>query len=291
MSRVAFLGVGAMGLPMAGHVTRAGHTVSAYDPSTSQLQRVAELGASPSASAASAVEDADVVVVMVATPAQLMDVLRGSHGVAKKIPKGATCVVMSTVGVEALKEAQQVLAPNGVVLVDAPVTGGAAGAEAGTLTILVGAAPHDLEGVRGVLECMGRVAECGSNVGDGQAVKLVNQLLCSVHLVAASEALAFAKALGLDPSAVLDIVAGGAAGSWMLNDRGPRMLSTDAPVRSTVDIFVKDSSLVAHAAAEAGFDAPVLKAAAEQLRQASSAGLGREDDSRVIRTYETQASS
>jgi 3-hydroxyisobutyrate dehydrogenase-like beta-hydroxyacid dehydrogenase len=116
-------------------------------------------------------------------------------------------------------------------------------------------------------------------------VKVVNQHLCSVHIVAAAEALSLGASLGLDQAAVLDLVAGGAAGSWMLSDRGPRMLEDDPTVTSTIGIFVKDSGLVAEAAASAGADVPVLAAARARYLAAAEAGLERADDSQVIRTY------
>ena len=153
--------------------------------------------------------------------------------------------------------------------------------------ILVGADPADLETARPVLTQMGaRVVLCGERVGDGQAVKLVNQLLCSVHLVAAGEALAFARRLGLDPARVLATIETGAASSFMLSDRGPRMLAAEAPVLSAIDIFVKDSGLVLAAAREAGAATPLTEAAHRMFTAAADRGLGREDDSRVIRLYE-----
>lgn len=284
MRTVAFLGIGAMGFPMAGHIAAAGNHVQVFDPFAAQLTRAAEAGLAPRESPAEAVDGADVVVTMVATPEQLLSLFTSPDGIAKELQSGQTVIVMSTVGVEAVHQVQQLL-PDAVSLLDAPVTGGAAGAEAGTLTLLVGGPADLVEQCRPVLESTGRIALCGPSVGDGQAVKLVNQLLCSVHLAAAGEALAFAQALGLDPGAVLDIVTTGAANSWMLSDRGPRMLQSDPPVRSTIDIFVKDSSLVSTAAADVGFDASLLNAAAARFRDASASGWGRNDDSTVVRTY------
>ncbi|WP_268753770.1 NAD-binding protein [Agrococcus sp. Marseille-P2731] len=137
---------------------------------------------------------------------------------------------------------------------------------------------------------MGAARVVGAEIGRGQSVKVVNQHLCSVHLVAAAEALALGASLGLDRAEVLDLVAGGAAGSWMLSDRAPRMLQgEDAPVLSSIGIFVKDSGLVADAAASAGAEVPVLVAARERLLRAADAGLERRDDSSVIETYPSAA--
>lgn len=285
MSTVAFLGVGSMGLPMAAHLITAGHRVRAFDPSSAQVARAAEAGAHPAQSAAEAVTDADIVVIMVATGDQLLSLFAGSDGITHCLNASSICIVMSTVGIEAVHDVARLVRSRQVALLDAPVTGGAAGAEAATLTILVGGAPDVVDRCRTVLDSMGRVVICGPNVGDGQSVKLVNQLLCSAHLVAAGEALAFAQSLGLDAAAVLDTVSTGAAHSWMLTDRGPRMLQDDPVVRSSIDIFVKDSTLVQTAARRSGLRVPVLDAAAERFRTAAAAGLGRKDDSTVISTY------
>ncbi|MFC4508290.1 MULTISPECIES: NAD(P)-dependent oxidoreductase [Streptomyces] len=285
MKHVAFIGVGAIGLPMAKHLVAAGLDVTAFDVSPTRLDEAAAAGMRTATSPEEAATDADVVVVMVATPQQLHHAVLGPQGVAAGIAPGACCVVMSTVGIDAVRAIDQALGERDVAVLDVPVTGGVAGAEAGTLTLLAGGEPATLARCTQVLAPMGRLAVCGPAVGDGQAVKLVNQLLCSVHLAAAGEALAFARALGLDPAAVLEIIGGGAAGSWMLSDRGPRMLAEDPPVRSAVDIFVKDSGLVAQAAEAADFDAALLDVAASRFWAASAAGLGRADDSRVITTY------
>jgi 3-hydroxyisobutyrate dehydrogenase-like beta-hydroxyacid dehydrogenase len=165
------------------------------------------------------------------------------------------------------------------------VTGGTSGAESGSLTLLAAGDPATLAAVSDVLSAMGSIFMCGNRIGDGQSVKLVNQLLCSVHLAAAAEALAFAERLGLDPARVLDAVGSGAGGSWMLRDRGPRMLVDDAEVTATVDIFVKDSGLASEAAADVGFCAPLLAAAHEAFCVAADLGYGHEDDSRVRRAY------
>jgi 3-hydroxyisobutyrate dehydrogenase len=203
------------------------------------------------------------------------------------LDEGALCVVMSTVGPRAVERAARAAAERGVGVLDVPVTGGVAGARTGSLTLFASGDPALVERARAVLDPMGRVRVCGPEVGQGQRMKVVNQLLASVHLVAAAEALAFAERVGLDPAQVLEYVGAGAGDSWMLGDRGPRMLeSTDVEVTSAVDVFVKDSDLVAEAVAEAGFDAPLLRAANAAFHAASASGLGARDDSRVIETYD-----
>ena len=165
-------------------------------------------------------------------------------------------VVMSTIGPEAVRELDQELAGRGLRTLDAPVSGGVARAERGDLLIMAGG-PQDLfEELRPALEAMGSsVVHCGPRVGDGQAVKLVNQLLCGVHIAAAAEALAYAESLGLDPRFVFETIRHGAANSFMLEDRGERMLEEEYVPKSALDIFVKDMGLVGKAAEERGFEA------------------------------------
>jgi 3-hydroxyisobutyrate dehydrogenase-like beta-hydroxyacid dehydrogenase len=170
--------------------------------------------------------------------------------------------------------------------VDAPVTGGVARAKTAELVIFAAGAAEDVEAARPVLDTMGKVHLTGSQPGDGQSIKVVNQHLCSVHLAAAAEALSLARSLGLDPGAVLSLVEKGAAGSWMLSDRGPRMIAgTDVQVTSAINIFVKDSGLVSQAGASCGAQLPLLDIAHARFCQAAEMGLGVRDDSRVIETW------
>ena len=156
--------------------------------------------------------------------------------------------------------------------------------------LIMAGGPVDLfEELRPLLEAMGStVAHCGGSVGDGQSVKLVNQLLCGVHVAAAGEALAYAEALGLDPRSVFETIRHGAANSFMLEDRGERMLGREfVPAKSALDIFVKDMGLVREAAGEQGFRTPLADAAHRLYEMGSSLGLGREDDSGVLRVFES----
>ncbi|MFC9425638.1 NAD(P)-dependent oxidoreductase [Streptomyces sp. NPDC056987] len=288
--KVAFVGAGAMGLPMARLVLRR-HPVTVFDPDSARTAQLAAEGARAVGSAARAARGAEAVVVMVATPAQLERALFGDDGVHAGIAAGATVILMSSVGIDCVAEAGRRLEALGVRVVDAPVTGGAVRAATGELTVLAGADPGVLDRVRPVLDLVAsRIAHCGDRVGDGQAVKLVNQLLCSVHLAAAGEALQFARTLGLDPAQVLATIESGAASSFMLSDRGPRMLDTGTPpVLSAIDIFVKDSSLVLAAAREAGAVTPLTEQAAALFSRARRQGLGRNDDSSVIRMFQNAA--
>jgi 3-hydroxyisobutyrate dehydrogenase len=275
--RVGWLGLGAMGAPMAGCLARAGNPVAAYDVMPGRVPD----GVIEAASVAEAVAGADAVVVMVATPDQLEQVLAGA---ADALADGQTVVVMSTVGPEAVVAAAARLAAMGVAVVDAPVSGGVARAGQGDLLILVSGSPEVVAGVQPLLDTLARSAPVvGPSPGDGQRMKLVNQLLCGVHIAAAAEALSFAESLGLDPGECWKILRDGAAASFMFADRGARMVAGEfGDVRSALDIFVKDMGLVTGAADEAGAEVPLAGAARQLYQRGHDLGLGRQDDSVII---------
>jgi 3-hydroxyisobutyrate dehydrogenase-like beta-hydroxyacid dehydrogenase len=279
---IAFVGLGAIGLPMALQIQQAGHVVTGIELSEAGRAHAAAQGIEASAQWRAAI-DADVVVVMVATPAQLEALVTQFS----EVRPGQHWVIMSTVGPAAVREQGARLLEKGVHVVDAPVTGGVARAQTGSLLIFASGSSSALSRVEPVLQAMGEVRVTGEHVGDGQAIKVVNQHLCSVHLVAAAEALSLARSLGLDPAQVLELVQHGAGGSWMLTDRGPRMLEgTDTRVTSMVDIFVKDSGLVALAAQACNASVPLLNIAHARFSHAAELGLGKRDDSRVIETWQ-----
>ena len=280
--KVVFVGVGAIGLPMALQIQAAGHKVQGVDVAEASRQRARAQGIE-TVERYSMTDKADVVVVMVATPQQLAAL------VEEALPNvsGQHWVIMSTVGPEAMIAGAEQLQRAGAMVVDAPVTGGTARASTGDLVIFAAGNEASLTYVEPVLTAMGRMKTVGNRTGDGQGIKVINQHLCAVHIVAAAEALNLAQSLGLDPAQVLPLIEGGAAGSWMLSDRGPRMLQgTDVEVSSAINIFVKDSGLVADAATACQVEVPLLKVAHARYLAAVQAGLGQCDDSRVIETWQ-----
>lgn len=282
---VAFVGLGAIGLPMTQRLVAGGIPVTGIEPFPAAVERAKQAGINAVSSIAEATSE-PIVVVMVATPDQLNTLV--DQAFAADAVAGRTWVVMSTVGPDAIVAAADRLITGGARVVDAPVTGGVARAKTGELTIFASGAADDIATVESALACFGTVRVVGDVLGQGQSIKVVNQHLCSVHIVAAAEALALASDLGLDPAQVLPLIESGAAGSWMLTDRGPRMLAdTDVEVTSQINIFVKDSGLVYDAARSAGSETPLLDAARDRYQAAQDAGLGVRDDSRVIETYRT----
>ena len=282
MTRMGFIGLGAMGEPMARCLVRGGHDVAAFDVRPERAEGLVGLGARAAADVGEAADGAEALVLMVVSGAQAADVVEQA---AERLAPGATVVLMSTVGPAAAETLGADLDARGLALVDAPVSGGVRRAEAGDLLIMAGGAPEAFERVKPALDAMGStVVHCGPAAGDGQKVKLVNQLLAGVHIAAAAEALAYADGLGLDPRTVWDVVRHGAAGSFMLDDRGARVLDEAwTPPKSALDIFVKDMGLVVDAAEQNGLATPLAVAARALYDRGHELGLGPEDDSGVVR--------
>ena len=285
MRRIGFVGLGAMGMPMARNLLAKGFEVRGFDTRAAAVEELAAAGGEPAADAAAAADCADALVLMVVDLAQAASVLFAG-GALERLPAGGCVVLMATCapgGVAALAER---VAATGHHLVDAPVSGGVVGARAGTLTIMA-AGPRDVfDRVRPLLAAMGeKVFHVGERPGQGATVKTVNQLLCGVHIAVVAEAMALAAKIGVDRSVVLEIMSGSAASSWMLKDRGPRMLQAEPEVASAVDIFVKDLGIVLEAGREAKAALPLAAVAHQLFLATSGRGDGAADDSQVIRSY------
>ena len=286
---VAVLGLGAMGLPMATNLSK-GFAVRGFDIASERLALAERAGVAPAATAAEAVSGADVVLVAVRDQAQLEELLFGEGGIAPHMARGAVVLLTSTVGGAGVRAVAARLAEAGLGLVDAPVSGGPVRAGEGDLLVVVGADDDAWARTEDVLSAMSStLVRVGDEPGAGQAMKTVNQLLCGVHIAAAGEALALARALGLDAETALEALMAGAASSFMLGDRGPRMLQAygpggadDVEVRSALSIFVKDMGIVTAAAKGAGLSTPVAAAAEQLYLQGAARGLGACDDSSVI---------
>ena len=282
---VAWIGLGAIGAPMARALAGAGLPVTAYDLFPAAREAIAEVAATTE-TAREAARGADVVAVMVATPDQLEAVLFGEEdGIAGELTAGTVLLIMSTVGPAALDATATRLEGTGVRIVDAPVSGGAARAADGDLLVMVGGAEADVAAARPVLDALASNAPVvGPRPGDGQRFKIVNQLLCGVHIAAAGEALALADSMGLDLRQVHEVLGTGAAASFMFGDRGQRMVEgAFDDVRSALTIFVKDMGLVAEAADEVGQQVPLASSAQQVYRRGSELGWDRRDDSIVYR--------
>jgi 3-hydroxyisobutyrate dehydrogenase len=289
LKTIAFAGLGAMGRPMASNLIKSGYQVTGTDLNPEALAWLVAHGGVAAGSPRDAASGADALVLMVVDAAQAEAVLV-EGGALEALAPGALVILCSTCPPAKAAALGEMVEATQRRFIDAPVSGGVVGAEAGTLTIMIGASSTSFAAAKPVLAAMGsRLFHVGERAGDGAMVKTINQLLCGVHIAAAAEAFALGERAGLDTAVLLDIFKESAAGSWMLANRGPRMIAENPPVTSAVDIFVKDLGIVLEAGRSA--KAPLfLSAAAHQLFLAASGlGLGKADDSQVIETYRAMA--
>lgn len=286
MADTAIIGLGAMGLGMARNVLGAGVAMKGFDLSPDALGQFAEAGGEVAQSAAEAARGVDLLIVMVVNAAQARAVLFDS-GVVEALAPGAVVMLSSTVAPTDAREMAAQLAETQHVLLDAPVSGGQVGADAGNLTVMASGPARAFERAEAVLDAVaGTLHRLGDEAGQAATYKVVHQLAAGVHLAAAAELMALGGKAGCDPQTLFEIVTGAAGTSWMLENRGPRMMQEDPPCASSVDIFIKDLGLVLQTGRDAGVALPLAAAAHQMFTGASAMGHGREDDSKVIRAYE-----
>ncbi len=286
--RIGFIGLGVMGRPMATNLVKAGYATTVFDINPAAVNALRDAGAQTAANAADVATHSDLLITMVVNDAQFKAILFEPGNAAVALAKGATVIGMSTMSRATVIEVAQQLAALGVDYVDAPVSGGEVGALNAQLSIMAGAPQATFERCQPVLEALGsKLYHVGQNVGDGQAVKMINQLLVCVHNAAAAEALVFADKLNLDVQQVFDIVTHSAGNSWILGNRGPRMLSREfTPPKSALHILIKDLGFVLDAADALGHPL-VLGGAAHQLYKMGGAmGMKNLDDSVLIELME-----
>jgi len=290
---VGVVGLGAMGQGIVRNLLRKGYRVAGYDIQPSAAAWLEEQGAYSVRDAEDLAIRTETVVSFVVDDRQTDAFLFGAFGLAQTLRPGSLLIACSTMAPRYVRELAQRLAQKRLELLDAPVTGGMVGARNGTLTVMVGGPAERLERARPILASFaGRIVHLGEEPGAGAQMKIINQLLCGVHIAAAAEALALARRQGLNLEATLDVLRSGAASSWMLGDRGPRMVrGAYSEVTSAVDIFVKDLGLVMDAAGEVHAETPLAQSALQAFRTASACGWGALDDSAVLRVLEGDAST
>lgn len=285
ISAVAFIGLGAMGAPMAENLVKRQFQVRGFDMRETARAALAAAGGEASNSAAAAAQGADALVLMVVNAAQARAVLFEA-GTLTALAADATVVLMATCSPGDAEAIGAEVTKTGRHFIDAPVSGGVNGARNATLTIMVGAPSESFARVKPVLDALGdKVFHVGEKAGQGATVKTVNQLLCGVHIAVAAEALSLAEKAGIDGGLLFQIMGGSAASSWMLKDRGPRMQEQEPTVASAVDIFVKDLGIVLDAGRSAKAALPLAAAAHQMFLAASGLGHGGRDDSQVVRAY------
>ena len=285
-SPIGLIGLGAMGRGMAQSLRRAGYLVHVCDARHEAVQAFVAEGGVGYAQPADVAAHCEVVISVVVNAAQTEDVLFGAHGVAEVLKPGHLFVMCSTIDPSVSIGFERRLAESDVLYLDAPISGGAAKAASGEMTMMTAGRPEAYAKAGGVLDAMaGKVYRLGDRAGNGSKVKIINQLLAGVHIAAAAEAMALGLREGVDAPALYDVITHSAGNSWMFENRMAHVLAADYTPLSAVDIFVKDLGLVLDTARATKFPLPMASTAHQMFMQASSAGYGREDDAAVIKIF------
>jgi 3-hydroxyisobutyrate dehydrogenase len=287
--RVGFIGLGIMGRGMARNILKAGFGLLVWNRTPSRMEEFAAEGASAAASPADLAAQCDIIVTCVSDTPDVEAVILGDNGVIHGVRSGALVIDMSTISPHVTRAIAAQLSARGVHMLDAPVSGGSEGAARGTLTIMVGGEADAVARAMPVLQAMGKTITHVGPQGHGQMVKLVNQILVVGHALAMSEALLFAQAGGLDLQKALDAVLPGAAGSWMLANRGPQILRRDWRPGFTIDLQQKDVRLIIDAADQLGVPVLASSLVFNLYRTLQAQGLGAEGNHALIKALERLA--
>ncbi len=286
--RVGFIGLGIMGRGMARNLLKAGFSVRVWNRTQARMAELAAEGAATATDPADLAAQCDILITCVSDTPDVQAVLAGDNppGAIHGLRPGSLVIDMSTISPHATRALAEKLRAKGVEMLDAPVSGGSEGAARGTLSIMVGGAAEQVARARPVFEAMGKAITHVGGHGDGQMVKLVNQILVVGHALAMSEALLFAQAGGLDLRQTLDAVKAGAAGSWMLSNRGPQIIDRDFRPGFTIDLQQKDVRLVLAAADQMGV--PVLGTSLifNLYRTLQAEGLGGDGNHALVKALE-----
>jgi 3-hydroxyisobutyrate dehydrogenase-like beta-hydroxyacid dehydrogenase len=285
--RVAVIGLGTMGMGAALNLVRKGHQVTGCDVREVARRELAAAGGATVASAAELPANVEAVVVFVVNAAQTEDVLFGAQGCLARLETGGVVLCCATVAPEAARGLEARVTQARFLMLDAPVSGGKAGAQAGTMTVMASGSDAAFAKAQPVLEAVaGKVWRLGDKAGVGSTVKMVNQLLAGVHIATAAEALALGIRAGADPRTLFEVISSSAGRSWMWENRVPHILEGDDTPLSAVNIFVKDLGIVLDQARSLTFPLPMASAAHQLFLAAAAHGEGAKDDAFVIRVWQ-----
>ena len=285
-TNIGVVGLGAMGRGMAASLRRAGWNVHVCDVRLEAAQAFAVDGGVACASPAELATHCEVIVSVVVNAAQTDTVLFGDGGAAAAMQPGSLFIMCSTVDPNVSVQFEQRLAALGLLYLDAPISGGAAKAASGEMTMMTSGTPAAYAKAGTALDAMAaKVYRLGDQAGNGSKVKIINQLLAGVHIAAAAEAMALGLREGVKAEDIYEVITHSAGNSWMFENRMAHVLAADYTPLSAVDIFVKDLGLVLDTARASKFPLPLSATAHQMFMQASTAGYAKEDDSAVIKIF------
>jgi len=286
IKKIGLIGLGAMGLGMAGSLRRARYEVHVCDIRKQVADDFAKAGGVAHDTPAALAQHVQIIVGVVVNADQTEALLFGENGAASAMTKGSLYIMCSTVDPNWSIALEKRMNDLGLLYLDAPISGGAAKAASAQMTIMSAGTPSAYEKAGNALDSMAaKVYKLGDQAGAGSKVKIINQLLAGVHIAAAAEAMALGLREGVAADALYEVITNSAGNSWMFENRMPHVLAADYTPLSAVDIFVKDLGLVLDTARASKFPLPLSATAHQMFMQASAAGFGREDDSAVIKIF------
>ncbi len=288
--QIGVIGLGSMGMGAALNLTAKGHAVTGCELRQAARDELVAAGGQAVSRAADLPIGLEALVVFVVNAAQAQEVLFGADGCASRLAPGAVVLCCTTVAPEAARAIDARLAEHQLLMLDAPVSGGAGAARAGTMTVMASGSEAAFAKAEPVLDAIaGKVWRLGAEAGIGSTIKMVNQLLAGVHIATAAEAMALGIRAGADPQTLFDVISTSAGASWMFQNRVPHILAGDDTPLSSVNIFVKDLGIVLDQARALTFPLPMASAAHQLFLAAAAAGHGARDDAFVIRFWEQLA--
>lgn len=284
--RIGFIGLGVMGKAMATRIARDGYPLIVFDVQKEPLAEMEKIGARVAGSAGEIGKESDAVIVMVRDYKQVKDVVFPPGGALSGMRKGTTLIIMSTITPQDVIEVESAARECGVSVIDSPVSGGRVRAENASLALMVGGNDDVVKDNEAILKTMGSNVFYVGKVGQGQAMKIINQILVSTNIASVAEAMVMAEKLGIDLQTVYDVITRSAGTSEVLQLMGPAMISRDFTPRATVDIFVKDTGIIMDTSRALDIPLPVFSAVYQLYRMARGHGLGSKDVTSVIQLLE-----
>lgn len=287
--KVAFIGMGTMGVGMAMNILKAGHELTVHNRTREKEEALAAAGATRAASPLEAADDAEIIVICVSDTPDVEEIILGNKGVIHGAAQGAVVVDNSTISPGATRHMAARLAEKGVDMLDAPVSGGSEGAQNGTLSIMVGGETHVFERALPILEAMGKTITHVGPVGAGQVTKAINQIVITGTYLAMAEGLAIGMKAGLDMDKVLQAIGGGAAASWVLQNRGRYVIENTYPLGFRLSLHHKDLNIALETARELGVTLPATALVAQMENGLIERGFGDDDISAIARVIREQS--
>ena len=287
--KIAFIGLGTMGIGMSVNLLKAGHEVTVHNRTRQKEEAVAKEGAKRADSPRQAAEGAEIIITMVSDTPDVEAVIMGEDGVIQGAPQGAIVIDMSTISPAATRQMAAELGKKGIKMLDAPVSGGPEGAQNGTLAIMVGGDPADFEKASPILEIMGKTVTHVGPIGAGQITKAINQILISGTYLTVAEGLTLGMKAGLDMEKVIQAISGGAASSWVLHNRGINVVNNTYPLGFRVRLHHKDLKIALDTARELEVMLPATALVAQIENGLIARGHGDDDVSAIGRSIREQS--